>query len=130
VTYRRLIYTSRVARSVRYADAEDIALRAAARNEQAGLTGLLLYTPSHFVQVLEGAPREVAEAIARIGRDPRHSQLRVVDDREVDEREFASWAMAARFCAAQSTELQQLDLGRALDLLRAARDGAPTDGSS
>lgn len=129
MTFRRLIYTSRVTRSVRYADAEEIALRAAVRNERAGLTGLLLYTPSHFVQVLEGAPHEVSEAMARIGRDPRHSQLRILDDREVEVREFASWAMAARYCAAQSSELEQLDLERAFDLLCAARDGAGMGGS-
>lgn len=128
MTLRRLIYTSRVARSVRYADAEDIAARAAPRNQRAGLTGLLLYTPSHFVQVLEGAASDVSEAMARIGGDPRHSQLRVVDDREVGAREFASWAMAARLCAAQSSELEQLDLERALEVLRAARDGTGADG--
>lgn len=123
MTFRRLIYTSRVARSVRFSDAEEIATQAAARNQRAGLTGMLLYTPSHFVQVLEGPTHEVSLAMARIGRDPRHSQLRVVDDREVDVREFATWAMAARLCAAQPAELEQLDLERALHVLRAARDG-------
>ncbi len=121
VALRRVIYSSRVARAVRFADAEAIADAASVRNEQAGLTGLLLYTPSHFLQVLEGPPSAVQVTLSRIRRDPRHSDLRIIDEREIDAREFGSWSMATRYSAAKPDQLETLTLAEALELLRAAR---------
>jgi hypothetical protein len=124
VPLRRLIYISRVARQVRFADAEDIARGSVERNRQAGLTGLLLYTPSHFIQVLEGEPAAIASTYFRISKDARHTQLRVIDDSEVDAREFGAWAMTATLCAASSAQLEELTRDAALLLLRAGRAAA------
>lgn len=119
VPLRRLIYSSRVARQVRFVDAEEIARSSVERNRRAGLTGLLLYTPSHFIQVLEGEPAAVAATYLHIAKDPRHTQLRVLDEREVDAREFGAWAMTATFCAATGAQLDELTPDSALLLLRA-----------
>lgn len=124
MSLRRLIYISRVARQVRFADAEEIARSSIERNQQAGLSGLLLYTPSHFIQVLEGEPSAIASTYFRIAKDPRHTQLRVIDDGEIDEREFGAWAMTATLCPANSAQLEQLTLDAALLLLRAGRAAA------
>lgn len=94
MTYQ-LIYSSRVGRSVRFADAESIAADSATRNELAGLSGLLLYTPSHFIQVLEGEEGAVRRTLERIGRDPRHSHLRVISERRVAAPRFGRWSMHA-----------------------------------
>lgn len=127
MTLRRLIYTSRVARAVRFADAEAIANGARVRNRQAGITGLLLYTPSHFVQVLEGPPQAVHETLSRIQRDWRHSDLRVIDERDVEVREFGSWLMSARFSGAPPDKLESLTLDEALELLRTGASAAIID---
>ena len=121
VSLRRLIYISRVARQVRLADADEIARGSVERNQQAGVTGLLLYTPSHFIQVLEGEPGAIAGTYFRIEKDARHTELRVIDDREVDAREFGAWAMTATLCAANSAQLEELTADAALLLLRAGR---------
>lgn len=123
VTLLRLIYTSRIARAVRFADAEAIASAASVRNQQAGVTGLLLYTPSHFVQVLVGPAAAVHDTLARIKRDPRHSDLRIIDEREVETSEFASWSMTARLSGARPDKLESLTLDGALELLRTAQAG-------
>jgi hypothetical protein len=120
----RLIYISRVARQVRFGDADEIARGSAERNRRAGLTGLLLYTPSHFIQVLEGEPGAIASTYFRISKDSRHTHLRVIDDREVDGREFGPWAMTATLCAASSAQLEELTMDAALLLLRAGRAAA------
>jgi hypothetical protein len=119
----RVIYRSRVARHVRFADAEAIALAAAERNQRAQITGLLLYTPSHFVQLLEGEMAVLRETMQRIARDVRHADVQVIDEREVDARVFGDWAMTARFCAAPGEQIESLDGASALALLRAQRDG-------
>jgi hypothetical protein len=99
MTYR-LIYVSRVARQVRFSDVEAIAEAASRRNAQDDISGLLLYMPSHFVQVLEGEREKVLATYRRIGEDPRHQALRVVFEGEERERRFGAWGMTARLAPA------------------------------
>lgn len=115
----RAIYVSRVARKVRLADVEAIVESAAERNRANGITGLLVYTPSHFVQVLEGGQAVIEETLARIRRDPRHFDLRVVEQRRVPSRAFERWDMVAHaFRETTEQELAALDAQGALKLLQ------------
>lgn len=91
----RLIYKSRVARHVRWADAQAIATRAAPRNAALQLTGVLLYTASHFIQALEGEEQRVREVLQRISKDARHSHVEVVLEETQVPRAFKAWAMRA-----------------------------------
>ena len=122
MSVRRLIYVSRVGRQVRFADAEAIAAAASRRNVEAGITGLLLYTPSHFVQVLEGEPDAVSQTLARIRSDLRHASMVILDDRSVDSREFSAWGMRAHYCFATASALEELHADSAFALLCQARD--------
>ena len=92
----RLIYVSKVARHVRFADVEAITQRAVEHNTENGLTGMLIYTPARFIQVLEGEESKIRETMERIVKDARHSEIQVVEERAVERREFAGWAMVAR----------------------------------
>ena len=112
----RLIYASRVAPLVRFEDAELIATASAKRNATNNVTGLLLYTPSHFVQVLEGEEPVVRETMRRISQDPRHSHMRVVADTVVNERLFGTWSMRATW-APEGRTSEQLDRIGATDAL-------------
>ena len=126
MSIHRIIYVSRVARHVRFADAEDIAERASANNRRHGLTGLLLYSPSHFIQVLEGAETDVIGTVERIRHDPRHSELRVIDARDVADREFSAWSMVARRLRdLETVDFSTLTADPALQLLRRAREVSP-----
>jgi hypothetical protein len=64
-------------------------------NAAAGLTGLLLYDGRRFLQALEGASASVDAAFQRIKADPRHRAIVLLSSREIGERDFARWAMAA-----------------------------------
>ncbi|MFS0795395.1 BLUF domain-containing protein [Microbacterium sp. 1P10AE] len=57
------------------------------------LSGLLLYRGGRFLQVLEGPETAVRDAIDRIGRDPRHRDLRILVSEQIEERRFADWTM-------------------------------------
>ena len=91
----QLIYRSRVARRVRFADAEAIAAAAAKNNARSAISGLLLYTPTYFVQVLEGSRAAVESTFARIGSDDRHEEIVTLATREIQERQFGDWGMRA-----------------------------------
>ena len=58
-----------------------------------GVTGALAYHDRAFVQVLEGPEAAVEALLARIARDPRHTEVTVCDRSRVDGRAFGAWSM-------------------------------------
>lgn len=118
---QRLIYVSKVARQIRFSDVEAIAEHSAMRNRVSDLTGLLIYTPSHFIQVLEGPADAVRNTLIRIQRDERHTDLRVIERVPIGEREFAKWAMKASMLPAgvSALDFDYMDREAALKVLRA-----------
>ena len=89
----RLIYKSRVTRELDWPVIEDILHHSAANNSLAEVTGFLLATRNHFLQVLEGRFEDVNETFFRIARDPRHERIQLLSFEVVDARLFESWAM-------------------------------------
>jgi blue light- and temperature-responsive anti-repressor len=78
-------------------------LRSARRhNEEAGITGALLYNSGCFAQILEGPLSAVEAAFERIQLDVRHTDLVVVENKPVAHRAFPNWSMA--FSAAPGAE--------------------------
>lgn len=68
--------------------------RARCANQQAGITGVLMYGGGQFMQVLEGCPAAVRRLYARIEADPCHSRLEKLADGPLPRREFAGWHMS------------------------------------
>lgn len=66
------------------------------KNEDDGITGLLLAGGRRFLQALEGPQHKVLGTLNRINADPRHFALVELNRREVDARDFGEWAMACR----------------------------------
>jgi hypothetical protein len=73
---------------------DDLVADARTRNEQLGLTGALIYTRTHFAQVLEGKPQGIEAVMASIRADSRHRNLCVVADEAIEKRHFPNWTMA------------------------------------
>ena len=120
-----LVYRSRIARQVRFADAEVIAEQAAEKNQAHQVTGLLMYTTSFFLQVLEGEREVVRETYQRICQDARHEQIEILREGAIFQREFGEWAMRAVLPRKDlsSAGIAQLDGDRVYELLLAARGG-------
>ena len=72
----------------------DIILVAQSRNTSLGITGALIATDSHFAQLLEGTPEAIGEVMDSISKDPRHSEILVIQDNAIDRRRFPKWSMA------------------------------------
>jgi hypothetical protein len=110
----QLIYASRAATPA--IDLGAILAVSRPRNEQAGITGYLLAGPRWFVQVLEGEETAVAETYARIGADPRHTDLTLIGRRPIRRRSFPHWSMGGRAVGAEATPvLAQHDLAEDFD---------------
>jgi hypothetical protein len=63
------------------------------RNADNGVTGLLLFQGGHFLQVLEGDPQPVRTTFKRICGDTRHSQIALLFEELVSERQYPDWSM-------------------------------------
>jgi len=88
-----------VSRAVHLMDepALDTLLRSARhRNQELGVTGMLLYRSQSFVQVLEGPEQNVCEVFARIREDQRHFRVRTLLERPTATRKFPNWSMGFR----------------------------------
>lgn len=100
-------------------------LNASARNNpKLGLTGALICERGRFLQILEGPRPAVSAMLARIARDPRHSQMVIVDIQEITERAYADWTMSfidGDTAPAEIGRLPDLDVAPA-DTLRARVD--------
>lgn len=90
---KTLTYTSRARLDLGDTDLSDILQAARHLNALDGVTGLLLFDGSRFLQIIEGAEEAIDNLVERLRRDPRHSALEVRDERFVDQRSFPDWSM-------------------------------------
>ena len=65
-------------------------------NSRLGITGLLLYSEGHILQVLEGDAEMVHQLYATIAADLRHRSVVKLADGTVPSRAFAEWSMQMR----------------------------------
>ncbi len=68
----RLIYSSYASPDTGYEDLKDIMEKSERNNRRDGLTGVLCYGDSMFLQVLEGNRKIVSKTYHRIATDKRH----------------------------------------------------------
>jgi len=89
----QLLYVSSTPRDIAPATIDDILTVSRANNARLGVTGLLIYIDGGFLQILEGDERSLRELYMRICTDRRHSETRLLLDREVAARAFSGWSM-------------------------------------
>ena len=90
---KTLTYTSRARLDLGDEDLAAIHQSARHLNALDGITGLLLYDGSRFLQIVEGTEDAVDNLVDRLRMDPRHSAFEVRDERFVDRRSFPDWSM-------------------------------------
>jgi hypothetical protein len=86
-------YTSLARIDLQTSDLENIHQTARELNAIDGITGLLVFNGTHFLQIIEGADSAIDDLIDRLRRDPRHNGFEIRDRRKVEERSFPEWSM-------------------------------------
>ena len=89
----RLMYASRVAEGLKPDALHAILKKSTTNNPTIGVTGVLCFSGSVFLQVLEGGRSQVSALYNRIAADPRHRDVVLLTYDEIAERRFAGWAM-------------------------------------
>jgi hypothetical protein len=93
------------------------------RNQERGLTGVLLYRGGNIMQVLEGPAEAVDQTYAAIEADSRHSGLIVMLREPIARRAFPDWSMG--FVDATGVDLDREDGFN--DFLRTGENGTTGD---
>jgi len=99
----QLVYVSSAAPGLTAGDVVAIAEVSRARNDSAGLTGLLLHQGDSFYGVLEGPQRRVFQRMESIICDRRHSQLKILREEQAQARRFNNWSFGTLPRSAAST---------------------------
>lgn len=89
----QITYISTPSRPISTDDLMDILNGARTNNVNIGVSGMLLFTGSNFIQTLEGDEKVVEDLISTIKKDPRHKDLRVIEKKKITSREYAEWTM-------------------------------------
>lgn len=90
----QMIYSSQATKPLTLEDLEEILEDARDGNERRNVTGVLVYVDGVFLQILEGERDQLVALMASIGRDPRHSSVKVFHEGEAAARMFGDWRMA------------------------------------
>jgi len=88
-----LIYKSRCKGLANWDLVESILVSSTRNNPANGITGVLVVTETHFLQVLEGPFDALNATFERIARDTRHEGTQLISFTEINERRFGDWAM-------------------------------------
>ena len=91
--FTSLTYTSLARLDLQSSDLENIHRSARELNSLDGITGLLVFNGTHFLQIIEGSHDAIEDLLERLRRDPRHTGLEVRDERKVRARSFPDWSM-------------------------------------
>lgn len=89
----QIVYISRAATNLDEKAINAIWEISISKNRQNGVTGLLVFDGSRFLQAIEGERATVKATMDRIGRDGRHNSVDIVCDRPIAAPQFGSWSM-------------------------------------
>lgn len=89
----RLIYISSAYSKITASELEPVVQRAAQRNLQKGLTGVLLFNGEEFLQCLEGDLKEVSLVYQRILMDRHHHDVHLLQAVPITEHLFSGWGL-------------------------------------
>ena len=90
---KTITYTSLARLDLTADDIEAIHRTAREVNALEGITGLLIFNGTHFLQIVEGAPQAVDDLMDKLRRDPRHNGIEIRDARDISARSFPDWSM-------------------------------------
>ena len=90
---KTLTYTSRARLDLTDTDLERIRETARHLNALDGISGLLVFDGSRFLQIIEGSEAAIDDLAERLRRDSRHTAFEVRDERVVKRRSFSGWSM-------------------------------------
>jgi len=75
-------------------------------NSKIDITGVLLYSGTHFLQYLEGDYKEISGLYEKIKGDDRHKNVVLITTGPIKNRTFPSWEMGSKEIEEEKIEFQ------------------------
>lgn len=124
----RILYSSIATLTMSEDDLRSLLAGARVHNQDASVTGMLVYNGGEFLQVLEGEAAAVLQTFNRIERDPRHQKdsITTLQRGSYGGRLFDGWSMGFKVMSGDASgtvainsriKLRHLDEFSALGLL-------------
>ena len=88
-----LIYKSRCKGVANWDLVNSILASSSRNNPDNEITGVLVATETHFLQLIEGEYELLNATFERIARDARHDTVQLISFNQTEKRQFADWAM-------------------------------------
>ena len=102
-----LVYLSNASSAFSEQELKNILTVSRPNNMGVGVSGVLIYCDGNILQVLEGSKEGVFKIYDKIKRDPRHTDLIVLQKREIPARNFEDWSMGFR--SSTKSEFEQIE---------------------
>lgn len=92
----QLVYTSNRKSNCTEKEIENILDSCKKNNPSLNITGVLLYSDTKFIQLVEGDYKLITALYDKIKTDPRHEQTRMIALGPIQEKSFPSWHMGTK----------------------------------
>ena len=93
MTLHYIIYSSTPEKTFRKEDVETLLTAARQNNERFAITGMLVYLPELFIQLIEGPKTEIQQLYRNIELDNRHYRVTLLKEGIINQRRFPDWSM-------------------------------------
>ena len=90
---RQIVYESVASVEICKSDLDEILAKSISNNTENGLSGVLIQSGQRFIQALEGDEGALEKTLQRIASDPRHHDVNVLFNEEVNSRDFCRSSM-------------------------------------
>ena len=91
--FKSLIYVSKAKKNVDYEEILKILTHSWKYNHNSYISGMLLYDDRHFMQIIQGPIATIDRLYARISRDKRHSDIKLIGEELLNERDCSGWGI-------------------------------------
>lgn len=92
----RLFYVSRCTKQSSFDETNittQIISYAILNNKKLGITGAITFDGNDFAQILEGEKSVVLNLFEKIKADPRHDNVSIIKNQDIETRHYEEWAM-------------------------------------
>ena len=91
--FKSLIYVSTAEKNVDYDEVLNILTHSWKYNHNSYISGMLLSDNKHFMQIIQGPISTIDKLYARISKDKRHKNIRLIGEELLHERNCTGWGI-------------------------------------
>jgi hypothetical protein len=124
----QLVYVSNRKTNCTSLEIENILESCKKNNPPLNITGVLLYSDTKFIQLVEGESKIIMELYDKIKLDSRHHKTTMISYGPIKEKAFPSWHMATKDIRGNTVEFKTNISGEDKNLFNSILKGKEEDG--